>query len=127
MNSEEASPFPFPILDMRLHSADAVDRSVTIAQGSSVSIYACGQGTFRVEKVEREDNQLHILAVHSSAILRTKVSATGFTGEPEAIFSAIAQSIGYAVGDVVTTTTSYGSVTTMPGERLLDTSSIFLN
>jgi len=112
---------PFPVLDMRLHSADAVDRSVTIAQGSVVSVYACGQGTFTVEKVEREDNQLHILAVHSSAILRTKVSDTGFTGQPEAIFSTIAQSIGYAVGDVVTTTTSYGSVTTMPGERLLDT------
>ena len=112
---------PFPILDMRLHSADAVDRSVTIAQGSVVDVNACGQGTFRVEKVEREDNQLHILAVHTSAILRTKVSETGFTGQPEAIFSAIAQSIGYAVGDVVTTTTSYGSVTTMPGERLLDT------
>jgi hypothetical protein len=112
---------PFPVLDMRLHSADAVDRSVTIAQGSIVDVYACGQGAFSVEKVERTDNQLHILAVHSSAILRTKVSATGFTGEPEAIFSTIAQSIGYAVGDVVTTTTSYGSVTTMPGERLYDT------
>ncbi|NBK23103.1 MAG: hypothetical protein EOM68_13870, partial [Spirochaetia bacterium] len=112
---------PFPLLDIRLHSADAVDRLVTIAQGSIVDVYACGQGAFSVEKVERTDNQLHILAVHSSAILRTKVSATGFTGQPEAIFSAIAQSIGYAVGDVVTTTTSYGSVTTMPGERLYDT------